>query len=72
MLAREVAYQEELGGSRVAETEIEQMRQRMLTEIGITERLRNLGGNLEDALRRLDLKRGGLTSELERATARRG
>ncbi|PYT02292.1 MAG: hypothetical protein DMF60_21735, partial [Acidobacteria bacterium] len=71
MLAREVAYQEELGGSRVAETEIEQMRQRMLTEIGITERLRNLGGNLEDALRRLDLKRGGLSSELERAAARR-
>ena len=71
MLAREGAYQEELSRSRVAETEIEQMRQRMLTEIGITERLRNLGGNLEDALRRLDLKRGGLASELERATLRR-
>ncbi|MEK6320715.1 MAG: AAA family ATPase [Acidobacteriota bacterium] len=71
MLAREGAYQDELGRSRVAESEIEQMRQRMLTEIGITERLRNLGGNLEDALRRLDLKRGGLASELERATTRR-
>lgn len=71
MLAREGAYQEELSRSRLAETEIEQMRQRMLTEIGITERLRNLGGNLEDGLRRLDLKRGGLASELDRATARR-
>jgi chromosome segregation protein len=70
MLAREVAYQEELSRSRVAESEIEQMRKRMLTEIGITERLRNLGGNLEDAVRRLDLKREGLASELERATAR--
>jgi len=36
MLAREAAYQEELSRSRVAESEIELMRQRMLAEIGMT------------------------------------
>ncbi|MEK6285061.1 MAG: AAA family ATPase [Acidobacteriota bacterium] len=71
LLARDGAYQEELRRSRDAESDIEQMRQRMLTEIGMTERLRNLGANLEDALRRLDLKQRSLASELERAAARR-
>jgi chromosome segregation protein len=69
---REVSYHEELGGLRNAESEIEQMRQRVLSEIGMTERLRNLSANLEDALRRLELKQGSLASELERATAHRG
>ncbi len=71
LLSREASYQEELSRVRDAETEIEQMRQRLLTEIGITERLRNLSANLEDVLRRLELKRVSLGSELERATARR-
>jgi chromosome segregation protein len=71
LLAREGSYHEELSRLRAAENEIEQMRQRMLTEIGMTERLRNLSANLEDALRRLELKRVSLGSELERATARR-
>lgn len=71
LLAREGSYHDELSGLRDAESEIEQMRQRMLTEIGMTERLRNLSANLEDALRRLELKQASLGGELERATARR-
>jgi chromosome segregation protein len=71
LLSREGSYLEELSRLRDAETEIEQMRQRMLTEIGMTERLRNLSANLEDALSRLELKQSNLGSELERATARR-
>ena len=71
LLARETTYQDELGLLREAETEIEQMRQRMLTEIGITERLRNLSASLEEALRRLDLKQTSLGAELDRATMRR-
>ena len=71
LLARESSHHEELSRLRGAENEIEQMRQRMLTEIGMTERLRNLSSNLEDALRRLELKQVNLANELERATARR-
>jgi chromosome segregation protein len=71
LLAREGSYLEDLSRLRDAETEIEQMRQRMLTEIGITERLRNLNANLEDALRRVELKHASLGSELERAISRR-
>lgn len=71
LLAREGAYHEELSLLRSAEAEIEQMRQRMLTEIGITERLRNLSASLGDSLRRLELKQTSLSTELERATARR-
>jgi chromosome segregation protein len=71
LLAREGAYQEQLNGLRSSEAEIEQMRLRMLTEIGITERLRNLSGSLEDSLGRLELKQTGLSSELGRAAARR-
>jgi chromosome segregation protein len=71
LLAREATYQEELGFLREAETEIEQLRERMLTEIGVTERFRNLSSNLEEALRRLDLKQTSLGAELERALMRR-
>ena len=71
LLTREASYLEELNRVREAESEIEQMRQRMLTEIGMTERLRNLSANLEDALRRLELKQVSLGTELERAAARR-
>ena len=71
LIAREETHLEELSRLRQVETEIEQMRQRMLLEIGATERLRNLSANLQDALRRLELKQAGLRSELERAGARR-
>ena len=71
LLAREGSYHEQLNRLRDAEGEIDQMRQRMLAEIAITERLRNLSTNLQDALRRLELKQVSLASELERATARR-
>ena len=71
LLSSEGTYHEELSRLRDAESEIELMRQRMLIEIGMTERLRNLGANLEDTLRRLEQKRASLVNELERATARR-
>ena len=71
LITREGSYLEELSRARDAEDDIEQMRQRMLSEIGITERLRNLSANLEDALRRLELKRLSLRTELERAAAKR-
>jgi chromosome segregation protein len=70
LLDREGEYHTELARLRMAEDDIEQMRQRMLTEIGVTERLRNLSASLEDALRRLDLKQSNLRAELERASAR--
>jgi chromosome segregation protein len=63
-------YQEGLARLREVESEIEQLRQRMLTEIGMTERLRNLSASLEDALRKLDLKNANLRSEMERASLR--
>lgn len=71
LLAREGEYQEQLNGLRSSEAEIEQMRQRMLTEIGITERLRNLNSSLEDSLGRVELKQTGLSTELEKAAGRR-
>jgi chromosome segregation protein len=70
LLARETAYQQELAHVREAEGEIEQLRQRMLTEIGVTERLKNLSASLDDALRKLDLKQNNLRGEQERAAAR--
>jgi len=70
LLAREATYQDELARLRNAETEIDELRRRMLTEIAITERFRNLGLNLEDAVKRLDLKRTSLGTELERASMR--
>ena len=71
LLACEATYQEELSRLREAESEIDELRRRMLTEIAITERFRNLGLNLEDAVKRLDLKRTSLGTELERASIRR-
>jgi len=71
LLAREATYQDELARLRNAESEIDELRRRMLTEIAITERFRNLGLNLEDAVKRLDLKRTSLGTELERASMRR-
>jgi chromosome segregation protein len=71
LLARETQYQEEVGHLRNIEGEIERARQRLLVEVGTTERLRNLSANLEDALRRLELRLASLTTELEKAAARR-
>ncbi|HEY3134610.1 MAG TPA: AAA family ATPase [Blastocatellia bacterium] len=71
LLARETQYQDELARLRDVENEIEHTRQRLLTEVGITERLRNLGANLEDALRRLELRQTSLAAELEKASVRR-
>jgi chromosome segregation protein len=68
---QEDLYQKDLAGLREAEAGIEKLRQRMLTEIGATERLRNLNANLEESLRRLDLRQTNLRAELERANARR-
>src|SRR5262249_7793147 len=70
LLARETEYQQELGHVRQAEGEIDQLRQRLLTEIGATERLKNLRVGLEDGLRKLDLKQTNLRAEQERAAAR--
>ncbi|MFL6275217.1 MAG: AAA family ATPase [Blastocatellia bacterium] len=70
LLARETTYQQQLAHVREAEGEIEQLRQRMLTEIGVTERLKNLSASLDDALRKLDLKQNNLRGEQERAAAR--
>jgi len=70
LLRHEGEYQQELAQLREAESEIEQLRQRMLTEIGVTERLRNLSASLEEALRKLDLKQTNLRAEMERAGTR--
>ncbi len=71
LLNREGEYQAEMSRLRQSEIEIEQLRQRLMTEIGATERLRNLGVSLEDALRRIDLKQSSLRAEMERALTRR-
>ncbi|HKY05383.1 MAG TPA: hypothetical protein VJQ56_10860, partial [Blastocatellia bacterium] len=71
LLNREGEYQAEMSRLRQSEIEIEQLRQRLMTEIGATERLRNLGVSLEDALRRIDLKQSSLRAEMERAVVRR-
>lgn len=71
LLAREGEYQAELSQLRQADAAIEMLRQRMVAEIGATERLRNLGASLTDSLKRLDLKQSNLQAEFERAAARR-
>jgi chromosome segregation protein len=71
LIKREGEYQAELARLREAETGIERLRQRLIVEIGITERLRNNIVNLEDALRRLELKQTALDAEGERAATRR-
>jgi chromosome segregation protein len=71
LFGRENDYQAELGNLREAEGEIEQLRQRMLGDIGVTERLKNLSASLEDALRKVGLKQTNLGAEFERAVVRR-
>src|SRR6185295_1280571 len=70
LLKRDGEYQDELIRLRESEGAIDRLRQLMLGEVGATERLRTLGSNLEDALRRLDLKQTGLGAEKERASTR--
>ncbi|MFY9610109.1 MAG: AAA family ATPase [Blastocatellia bacterium] len=72
LLAREGEYQAGLSQLRAADAAIEALRQRMVAEIGATERLRNFGASLQDTLNRLDLKQSNLQAEFERASARRG
>ncbi|HSO73788.1 MAG TPA: AAA family ATPase [Blastocatellia bacterium] len=71
LLARESEYQAQLSHLREADAAIEMLRQRMVAQIGATERLRNLGASLQDSLKRLDLKQSSLQAEFERAAARR-
>ncbi len=68
--SREREYQTEVVHLREAESEIEQLRQRLLIEIGRLERARNLSANLEEALRKLDLRQASLQAERERAETR--
>src|SRR6185295_18142722 len=70
LLNRDGQYQGELVRLRESEGAIDRLRQLMLGEVGATERLRTLGSNLEDALRRLDLKQTALGAEKERASTR--
>jgi chromosome segregation protein len=70
LLEREAAYQAKVARLRQAEGEIEQLRQQLLGEIGATERVRHLKANIEDGLRRLDLRQSSLAAEGERAAAR--
>src|SRR5215472_5072407 len=71
LIKREGEYQAETARLRDAESTIERLRQRLIVEIGITERLSNNIANLEDSLRKLDLRQTSLDAELERAGARR-
>ncbi|MEW6211415.1 MAG: LAGLIDADG family homing endonuclease, partial [Acidobacteriota bacterium] len=70
LLAREGEYQSALAKLREAEQEIERLRQQTFVEIGRLERLRNLKANIEDSLRKLELKQASLNTEQERALAR--
>jgi chromosome segregation protein len=70
LVNRDAEYQADLARLREAEGALDRLRQRMLVEIGATERLRNLGANLEDALGRLEIKQTNLSEEREHASAR--
>jgi chromosome segregation protein len=64
-------HQAEVTKLREAENGIETLRQQLLREIGTTERLKNLNANLEDAVRRTDLRLANLHNEMEKASKRR-
>jgi chromosome segregation protein len=70
LVKRDGEYQSGLARLREAEGALDRLRQRMLVEIGATERLRNLGVNLEDALGRLELKQTNLHEERHHASTR--
>ena len=71
LLKKETQYQTELAKLRESEGNIERLRQQLVIEIGKTERLQNAIGNVEEAIRRLQLKQNNLAAERERATAKR-
>jgi chromosome segregation protein len=71
LLARDGEYQEELSRLRAADVAIEDLRRRMVSEIGATERLRNVGASIQDSLKRLELKQSTLIAEFQRAAERR-
>jgi chromosome segregation protein len=71
LIKQEADYQAEMAKVREAEGNIERLRQQHVIEIGKTERLRNNCGNLDDALRRLDLRQTNLVAEQGRALAKR-
>ncbi len=64
-------HQAEVTKLREAENGIEVLRQQLLREIGATERLKNLNANLEDGVRRTDLRLANLNNEMEKAMRRR-
>jgi chromosome segregation protein len=70
MLERESEYQARLSALREVEDEIERLRQQVLADIGTTERLRNAAANLEESLRRVDLRQVSLQAETSRAATR--
>jgi chromosome segregation protein len=67
----ESEHQAEVTKLREAEQGIEALRQQLLREIGATERLKNLHANLEDAVRRTDLRLANLNNEMDKANKRR-
>lgn len=70
LLTREQRYQADLNRVREAESHIEKLRQQLFGESAKAERLRSNLSSLEDALRRLDLRRTNLEAEMERARER--
>ncbi|HEU4389449.1 MAG TPA: AAA family ATPase [Blastocatellia bacterium] len=71
LIDREATYQTALSKLHDIETSIEEVRQRLLTETGKTERLRNLSANLLETLQRLESRQSALAAELERAILHR-
>jgi chromosome segregation protein len=69
--SHESEHQAEVSKLREAENGIEVVRQQLLREIGSSERLKNLNANLEDGLRRTDLRLTSLNNEMDKATRRR-
>ena len=70
LLRREAAFQEQTRRVRDADAALEQLRQRMLAEVGNTERVRNLRATIEDSLQKLRQRQSSLRAESERAAAR--
>src|SRR5262249_31459827 len=70
LLARETSYQEQTARVRDAEAGLEELRHRVLKEVGDTERLRNLNATLDDSLRRIAQRQQSLQAESERAAER--
>jgi chromosome segregation protein len=71
-LARsETDYQAELAQVKEREGGIESLRERLLGEIGVTERLRNLNAKLRDDVERLEARQAALRVDCQNAVDRR-